>query len=147
MLYGRDKEDFIPGDPITTVIAKHGHSHVHKHVLKQSHKFITILKGPAMQKGGYVYILTNKHHTVLYTGVTSNLLARILQHKTKASAKSFSAKYNIDKLVYYKFYETIEAAIAEEKRIKGGSRQQKISLITQMNPEWVDLYIKELSRW
>lgn len=100
-----------------------------------------------MQKGGYVYILTNKHHTVLYTGVTSNLLARILQHKTKASAKSFSAKYNIDKLVYYKFYETIEAAIAEEKRIKGGSRQQKISLITQMNPEWVDLYIKELSRW
>lgn len=100
-----------------------------------------------MQKGGCIYILTNKHHNVLYTGVTSDLLARVLQHKTKAYTNSFSAKYNTDKLVYYKHYETIEAAITEEKRIKGGNRQQKIDLITTMNPRWDDLYATELSNW
>jgi len=100
-----------------------------------------------MHKGGYVYIVTNKAHTVLYTGVTSNLLARIQQHRTKTYPTSFTAKYNADKLVYYKFYETIEAAIAEEKRIKGGNRQQKINMIMAVNPEWYDLYETELSKW
>ncbi len=74
-----------------------------------------------MQKGGWVYILTNKHHTVLYTGVTSNLPARINEHSTKHYPFSFSARYNADKLVYYKLYDTIEEAITEEKRTKGGT--------------------------
>ncbi len=84
-----------------------------------------------MQKGGWVYILTNKYHTVLYTGVTSNLPARINEHLIKYYSSSFSAKYTADKLVYYKLYDTIVEAIIEEKRIKGGNRLAKIKL---MNP-------------
>jgi putative endonuclease len=93
-----------------------------------------------MQRGGCVYIITNKEHTVLYTGVTSDLYGRIWDHKSKTYPKSFSAKYNCNKLVYYFFYAHIEEAIAEEKRIKDRSRQSKIDLITSINPEWKDLY-------
>ena len=93
-----------------------------------------------MLSGGWVYILTNRHHTVLYTGVTSNLEARIEQHKQKLYPNSFTARYNVDKLVYFKFYHSIIEAIAEEKRIKGGSRKKKISMITSINPEWKELH-------
>ena len=93
-----------------------------------------------MKKGGFVYILTNKHNTVLYVGVTADLVGRVYEHKTKLYSKSFTARYNCDKLVYYCDFFTIEAAIAEEKRIKAGSRQQKIDLIIAMNSEWKDLY-------
>lgn len=93
-----------------------------------------------MQRGGYVYIITNKHHTTLYTGVTSNLKVRIYQHKSKWFPNSFTSKYNCNKLVYYKEFSSIVDAIAEEKRMKGGSRQDKIDLINKMNPEWKDLY-------
>ena len=93
-----------------------------------------------MAKGGFVYIMTNRHHTTLYTGVTDDIQSRVIQHKEKHFSKSFTAKYNIEKLVYFKFYNHIESAIEEEKRIKGGSRQQKINLIEPSNPEWVDLY-------
>src|ERR1041385_3396325 len=92
-----------------------------------------------MERGGYVYIMTNKHHTTLYTGVTSELQVRINQHKSKEYPNSFTSKYNCDKLVYYNGFPTIEEAIAEEKRIKGGSRQDKIDLINKMNPKWEDL--------
>ena len=92
-----------------------------------------------MEKGGVVYIITNKYNKVLYTGVTSNLKTRIKEHKEKHYPKSFSARYNIDKLVYYKFYSTIEEAIAEEKRIKSGSRKAKIELIESFNFNWKDL--------
>lgn len=92
-----------------------------------------------MERGGYVYIMTNKHHTTLYTGVTSELQVRINQHKSKEFPNSFTSKYNCDKLVYYCDFPTIEEAIAEEKRIKGGSRQDKIDLINKMNPKWEDL--------
>ena len=78
--------------------------------------------------------------TALYTGVTSELPARVWQHKNKEYPESFSAKYNCVLLVYYKYYDSIEEAIAEEKRIKGGSRAQKINLINSMNPAWADLY-------
>jgi len=93
-----------------------------------------------MERGGYVYIITNKNHTTLYTGVTSELRNRIYQHKTKAFPHSFTSKYNCDKLVYFIGFPSIEEAIAEEKRIKGGSRQDKIDLINKMNPGWKDLY-------
>ena len=93
-----------------------------------------------MKRGGFVYILTNDdRHTVLYTGVTSNLTVRMYQHKNKTFPKSFSANYNCGKLVYYYFYPTISEAISAEKQIKAGSRQDKIDLINTMNPDWADL--------
>jgi putative endonuclease len=92
------------------------------------------------QLGGWVYIMASVNHSTLYVGVTSNLPSRIYQHKQKFCPDSFSAKYNYKKLVYYKWFDTITAAIAEEKRIKGGSRKKKEALINSMNPEWEDLY-------
>ena len=90
--------------------------------------------------GGYVYIMCSLNHSTLYVGVTSNLPARILQHKQKMYPGSFTSKYNCIKLVYYYWYDTIEQAIAEEKRIKGGSRKEKEALIHSMNTDWKDLY-------
>ncbi|PCJ24321.1 MAG: excinuclease ABC subunit C [Flavobacteriales bacterium] len=92
-----------------------------------------------MERGGAVYIITNKYNKVLYTGVTSNLKNRIFEHQEKLNSNSFSAKYNLKKLVYYKGFQHIEEAIAEEKRIKGGSRKKKIQLIESINPKWTDL--------
>jgi putative endonuclease len=100
-----------------------------------------------MQRGGCVYIMTNKNHTVLYTGVTSELIARVQQHMSKLHFSSFTAKYNVDKLIYYAFFPTIEEAITEEKRIKGGIREKKIKLIESINPLWEDLWIREVSKW
>ena len=78
--------------------------------------------------------------TTLYTGVTSDLRVRVWQHKNKEFPNSFSAMYNCVLVVYYRYFDSIEEAIAEEKRIKGGSRLQKINLINAMNPDWTDLY-------
>ena len=93
-----------------------------------------------MEKGGYVYIMCSLNHSTLYVGVTSTIAARVVQHKEKFYPNSFSAKYNCIKLVYYKWFDTIIEAIAEEKRIKGGSRKKKEILINGMNPQWNDLY-------
>ena len=87
----------------------------------------------------YVYILANKHNTVLYTGVTRDLKRRIYEHKQKF-VKSFTSKYNVDKLVYYEVFDDIYNAITGEKQIKAGSRQKKIDLINSMNESWKDLY-------
>ena len=92
------------------------------------------------QMGGWVYIMCSLNHSTLYVGVTSNLPSRVYEHKHKINANSFSAKYNCVNLVYYKWFETIKEAIAEEKRIKGGSRKKKEEMINSMNPEWKDLY-------
>ena len=92
-----------------------------------------------MKKGGYVYILTNQNNTTLYTGVTSNLAKRVWEHKNKI-IKGFTYKYNINKLVYYERFESIESAIAREKQIKAGSRKRKDDLINMFNPDWKDLY-------
>jgi putative endonuclease len=100
-----------------------------------------------MQKGGFVYITTNPLRTVLYTGVTSNLIGRIQKHKSKFYPNSFSAKYNVTILVFYAFFPTIVEAILEEKRIKAGSRKQKMELINSINPFWEDLWDKEVSKW
>ena len=86
-----------------------------------------------------IYILTNEYNKVLYTGVTSNLLKRITEHKSKM-VSSFTSRYKVTKLVYYEEYATMYEAITREKQIKGGSRQRKIDLINSKNPEWKDLY-------
>ena len=91
-------------------------------------------------KPGFIYILTNKTHTVLYVGVTSNLPQRILDHKEKKHKDSFSRKYNVNQLVYWESFQEIGDAIMREKQIKGGSRQKKLDLINALNPEWHDLY-------
>ena len=92
-----------------------------------------------MDKRGYIYIMTNKNNTVLYTGVTSDLKKRVYQHK-KGLIAGFTKKYNAFKLVYFEVYEEIDPAIEREKQIKAGSRQKKIDLIDSKNPEWRDLH-------
>jgi putative endonuclease len=97
-----------------------------------------------MERGGCVYIMTNVFNTVLYVGVTSDLYARINDHKSKRYPKSFTTKYNCNKLVYYCFYSTIIEAIAEEKKIKKWKRTWKNNLIAKQNPNWIDLYSEDL---
>ncbi|OOQ61001.1 excinuclease ABC subunit C [Mucilaginibacter pedocola] len=84
--------------------------------------------------------MTNKYNSVLYTGVSSELISRVWDHKNKTHPESFTAKYNCNKLVYYCFYSRIEEAIAAEKAIKGSSRDYKKQLVNSINPEWKDLY-------
>ena len=86
-----------------------------------------------------VYILTNYHHTTLYTGVTSNLLHRIHQHRTKA-VDGFAKKYNLEKWVYFELFEDIYSAINREKQLKKWRLQWKRDLIEKLNPEWRDLW-------
>ncbi len=92
-----------------------------------------------MERGGYTYILTNKNHTVLYTGVTSNLGNRLYEHRTGFYKSSFTSRYNVTKLVYYEGFTNIEEAIYWEKQLKAGSRQKKLDLINRFNPDWKDL--------
>nr|WP_298989201.1 GIY-YIG nuclease family protein [uncultured Polaribacter sp.] len=89
-------------------------------------------------KKSYVYFLTNKNNTVIYIGVTSNLIKRIYQHKTK-SFKGFTSKYNCDKLVYFEEFDRISEAIKREKLLKAGNRKRKEDLINLENSNWKDL--------
>ena len=89
----------------------------------------------------YVYILTNKNHTVLYTGVTNDLKRRVYQHQ-QGLGSAFTKRYNVFVLVYYEGTPSQETAIMREKQIKGGSRQKKLDLINQVNPCWKDLSTK-----
>ena len=89
---------------------------------------------------GFIYIITNKYQTVVYTDVTSNLPQRILEHKEKRYPNSFSARYNVNVLVYYEQFQWIEDAITREKQIKAGSRDAKNALIRSINPTWKDLF-------
>jgi len=91
-------------------------------------------------KPGYTYILTNKNNTSLYVGVTAILKERVEQHKAKLDKKAFTARYNLDKLVYYEAFQMIGDAIAREKQLKAGSRANKIKLIESINPNWEDLF-------
>ena len=93
-----------------------------------------------MEKVYRVYILTNQRNTVLYTGVTGDLGARLQQHRGKKLLPGFTDRYNVSKLVYYEVGGDASGAIAREKQIKAGSRRKKIELINQLNPEWRDLY-------
>jgi putative endonuclease len=92
-----------------------------------------------MGKQYYVYMMTNKTNSVLYTGVTNDLKRRVYEHKEKL-IEGFTKRYNVVKLVYYETFNDIESAIMREKRIKGGSRQRKVQLVNSMNSEWHDLY-------
>lgn len=99
-----------------------------------------------MAYGGSVYILTNKHNTTLYVGATSELQSRVIQHLEKVYPKSFTAKYNLNKLVHMEHFGFIEEAIQREKYIKGKSRQWKTDLISQHNPNWDDL-APDILKW
>ena len=92
-----------------------------------------------MTKQYYVYIMTSKINSTLYTGATNDLKRRVFEHKNKL-LEGFTKKYNIDKLLFYEAYDDINNAIAREKQIKGGSRAKKIQLIEEMNSKWDDLY-------
>jgi putative endonuclease len=91
-----------------------------------------------MDKQYFIYIMTNKLDSVLYTGVTSNLEKRVYEHQLKL-IEGFTKKYNVDKLVYYEVFDSINDAIEREKQIKSGSRQKKMDLISNTNPSWKDL--------
>lgn len=86
-----------------------------------------------------VYIMTNAHNHVLYTGVTNNLKRRVYEHR-EGIGSIFARRFNVVKLVYFEFGDNIQAAIMREKQIKAGSRQKKIDLINSLNPKWEDLY-------
>lgn len=88
---------------------------------------------------GYVYILFNKRNGTLYVGVTSDLVKRVYEHKSKF-VEGFTKKYNVDKLGYYEICDNIETAIEREKKLKGASRKKKLDLIETNNPNWLDLY-------
>jgi putative endonuclease len=90
-------------------------------------------------KVGWVYIMTNKHNTTLYTGVTSNIMKRVLQHKKGLFPGSFSDQFLCHKLVWFEEYRSITEAIVMEKRIKRWLRLWKEELIAKKNPEWFDL--------
>lgn len=91
------------------------------------------------EKTYFVYIITNKYNTTLYTGVTNNLYRRVLEHKSGIGSM-FCKRYNLTKLVFYEFSRDIRSAIWREKQIKGGSRNNKIEMINLMNPDLIDLF-------
>ncbi|HRX22212.1 MAG TPA: GIY-YIG nuclease family protein [Syntrophomonadaceae bacterium] len=86
----------------------------------------------------YVYMLTNWNNKVLYTGITNNLERRVYEHKNKL-VEGFTAKYNVNKLVYFDYTSDVSSAIAREKEIKGWTRQKKNELVQSINPKWEDL--------
>ncbi len=98
-----------------------------------------------MKSGGYVYILTNKPMGTLYIGSTTDLVGRIWQHKNK-SIPGFTSKYNIDKLVYYEWHDSLNDMVLRERQLKKWNRNWKYRLIIQKNPDWNDLYNDVLSQ-
>ncbi len=98
-----------------------------------------------MKSGGYVYILTNKPMGTLYIGSTTDLVGRIWQHKNKA-IPGFTSKYNIDKLVYYEWHDSLNDMVLRERQLKKWNRNWKYRLIIQKNPDWNDLYNDVLSQ-
>ena len=87
----------------------------------------------------YVYLLTNKMNTVLYTGVTNNLERRLYEHCHPLTKEHFTAKYRVNKLVYFEYTTDVKAALAREKEIKGWTRAKKNALVEKTNPMWRDL--------
>jgi putative endonuclease len=99
-----------------------------------------------MVHGGTTYIMTNKNNTTLCCGITSDLVSRVMQHKGKVFPRSFTARYNLFKLVFYNSFPRIEEAIDFEKYIKGKRRSWKDELISEMYPDWKDLW-KDIKDW
>ncbi len=92
-----------------------------------------------MEKRYFVYLLASRKHGTLYIGVTSNLIRRVYEHRTKA-APGFTEKYDVTKLVYFEIFEDPLSAIEREKELKKWRRDWKIRLIEETNPDWADLY-------
>ncbi len=92
-----------------------------------------------MKRQYYIYMMTNKSNSVLYTGVTNDLKRRVYEHKEKI-VEGFTKRYNATKLVYYETCDEAESAIIREKQIKGWPRKKKDDLVGSINPEWRDLY-------
>ena len=88
----------------------------------------------------YVYILSNRTGTTLYTGVTNDLIRRVWEHKHEADAESFTAKYQVLRLVHYETTTDVYSALTREKQIKGWNRKRKNKLVEDTNPHWEDLY-------
>ncbi len=86
-----------------------------------------------------VYILANRKNGTLHTGVTSSLQARVLQHKENVRP-SFTGSHDVHRLVWFEVHESIDSAILREKQLKAGSRQKRLDLVNQLNPDWSDLY-------
>jgi putative endonuclease len=93
-----------------------------------------------MEKQYAVYILTNRNNKVMYVGVTSNLERRLAQHKDK-SVSGFTAKYRVDRLVYYELTNDVLSAIAREKEVKKWRREKKNRLVESINPQWIELEV------
>ena len=89
-------------------------------------------------RNAYVYMMSNAHHTVLYIGVTNDLMRRVAEHKAKIR-KGFTEKYNADQLVYFEVAADIDDAIAREKQLKNWKRAWKDDLVATNNPSWNDL--------
>ena len=112
-----------------------------------SKNFKTVIASEAWQSFGvimgeqfYVYMMTNYNNTVLYIGVTNNIVRRVYEHRNKLIASSFTTKYNLTKLVYYEIFNDAYSAINREKQLKGKKRNKKNELVNALNSKWVDLY-------
>lgn len=88
----------------------------------------------------YIYILANKSNVTIYTGVTNDLIRRVYEHRTHADPRSFTARYDVTKLVYFEETPDIRAALEREKQIKSWSRKKKNDLVCSQNPDWTDLF-------
>jgi len=92
-----------------------------------------------MERSYFVYILSSRLNSVLYTGVTNDIRKRIYEHKIGA-VEGFTKKYHVKKLVYYEIFEDVSSAIEREKQIKSWKRRRKVILINSLNPNWIDLF-------
>lgn len=103
-------------------------------------KAVVSRREEAEMKNYYVYILANVTNTTIYVGVTGDLLRRIYQHKNDMDSGSFTAKYQVHKLVYYECTTDVYSALSREKQLKSWNRKRKNKLVESMNPSWRDLY-------
>ncbi|GHS94579.1 excinuclease ABC subunit C [Bacteroidia bacterium] len=93
-----------------------------------------------MEKGGYIYFMTNKNRTTIYIGVTNDLQRRIIEHRDHINKDSFSYKYNLEYCIYYEYHPSIHQAIDRETQLKKWSRKKKEMLVNRINPQWEDLW-------
>ena len=96
----------------------------------------------SMEKGGFIYFMTNKNRTTIYIGVTNDLQRRVMEHRNHINKNSFSDKYNLEFCVYYEYHLSIEQAIERETQLKKWNRKKKETLINRVNPQWDDLWNK-----
>ena len=118
------------------------HNRVPRHFERISRHFESSEKSHKMTSYNqfYVYIISNKYHTVFYTGITNNLIKRVYEHKNKL-VQGFTKRYNLNQLIYYECADNPESAIVREKQIKDYRRSKKLGLIKKVNPEMTDIYL------